>query len=121
MLTIAQWAGNPYEKFVKEGTEGYLEPRKSFKTWSETVIGKCREWTEEQVETAAVLCLVYGKFIEVCDQEVTLSALLMFLVRYGGKRKLPYKAATYLDFSLQIQLTKFELLLMPLSIISKSP
>lgn len=60
-----KWAGNPYEKFVKEGTEGYLEPRKSFKTWSETVIGKCREWIEVQVETAAVLCLVYGKFIEV--------------------------------------------------------
>ncbi|KAK0103404.1 Light-sensor Protein kinase, variant 2 [Cadophora gregata] len=64
-----KWAGNPYEKFIKEGTEGYLEPRKSFKTWSETVIGKCREWTEEQVETAAVLCLVYGKFIEVWRQK----------------------------------------------------
>lgn len=60
-----KWAGNPYEKFIKEGTEGYLEPRKSFKMWSETVVGKCREWTEEEVETAAVLCLVYGKFIEV--------------------------------------------------------
>lgn len=58
-------AGNPYEKLVKEGTESLLEPRKSFKTWRETVVGKCREWTEEQVETAAVLCLVYGKFIEV--------------------------------------------------------
>ncbi|KAI9736558.1 MAG: hypothetical protein M1818_006069 [Claussenomyces sp. TS43310] len=64
-----KWAGNPYEKFVREGTEGYLEPRKSFKTWSETVIGKCREWTEEQIETAAVLCLVYGKFIEVWRQK----------------------------------------------------
>jgi light-regulated signal transduction histidine kinase (bacteriophytochrome) len=60
-----KWAGNPYEKFTQEGTEGYLEPRKSFKTWSETVVGKCKEWTEEQIETAAVLCLVYGKFIEV--------------------------------------------------------
>ena len=60
-----KWAGNPYEKFIKEGTEGYLEPRKSFKVWSETVVGKCRDWTEEQIETAAVLCLVYGKFIEV--------------------------------------------------------
>ena len=60
-----KWAGNPYDKFVKEGTEGYLEPRKSFKAWNETVIGKCKEWTEEQIETAAVLCLVYGKFIEV--------------------------------------------------------
>ena len=64
-----KWAGNPYEKFVKEGTEGYLEPRKSFQTWSETVVGKCREWTEEQIETAAVLCLVYGKFIEVWRQK----------------------------------------------------
>ncbi|KAL6714425.1 hypothetical protein ACLMJK_007848 [Lecanora helva] len=64
-----KWAGNPYEKFVKEGTEGYLEPRKSFKTWRETVVGKSRDWTEEQIETAAVLCLVYGKFIEVWRQK----------------------------------------------------
>ncbi|KAH6224661.1 hypothetical protein HBI53_059930 [Parastagonospora nodorum] len=68
-LKEVKWAGNPYEKFVKEGTEGYLEPRKSFKTWSETVVGKCREWTEEEVETASVLCLVYGKFIEVWRQK----------------------------------------------------
>jgi len=68
-LKEVKWAGNPYEKFVKEGTEGYLEPRKSFKTWSETVVGKCREWTEEEIETAAVLCLVYGKFIEVWRQK----------------------------------------------------
>jgi light-regulated signal transduction histidine kinase (bacteriophytochrome) len=64
-----KWAGNPYEKFIKEGTEGYLEPRKSFKTWSETVLGQCRNWTEEEIETAAVLCLVYGKFIEVWRQK----------------------------------------------------
>ncbi|KAL6875222.1 histidine kinase-like protein [Trichoderma novae-zelandiae] len=60
-----RWAGNPYEKTLREGTHGYLEPRASFKTWHELVIGKCREWVEEQIETAAVLCLVYGKFIEV--------------------------------------------------------
>ena len=68
-LREVKWAGNPHEKFIKEGTSGYLEPRKSFKTWSETVTGKCREWTEEQTETAAVLCLVYGKFIEVWRQK----------------------------------------------------
>ncbi|KAK7508780.1 uncharacterized protein IWZ02DRAFT_489296 [Phyllosticta citriasiana] len=68
-LKEVKWAGNPYEKFVKEGTEGYLEPRKSFKTWCETVVGKCREWSEEEIETAAVLCLVYGKFIEVWRQK----------------------------------------------------
>ncbi|PHH85264.1 hypothetical protein CDD83_676 [Cordyceps sp. RAO-2017] len=64
-----KWAGNPYEKTIRQGTSGYLEPRSSFKTWRETVIGKCREWNEEQVETAAVLCLVYGKFIEVWRQK----------------------------------------------------
>ena len=64
-----KWAGNPYEKFVKEGTEGYLEPRKSFKTWTESVMGKSREWTEDKVETAAILSLVYGKFIEVWRQK----------------------------------------------------
>jgi light-regulated signal transduction histidine kinase (bacteriophytochrome) len=57
-----KWAGNPYEKVIKEGTSDYLEPRTSFQVWHETVIGKCREWSEEQVETAAVLCLVYGRF-----------------------------------------------------------
>jgi light-regulated signal transduction histidine kinase (bacteriophytochrome) len=44
-----------------------LEPRSSFKTWSETISGKSSEWTEEQIETAAVLCLVYGKFIKVSN------------------------------------------------------
>ncbi|KAF1981976.1 hypothetical protein K402DRAFT_424948 [Aulographum hederae CBS 113979] len=68
-LKEVKWAGNPYEKFIKAGTQGYLEPRKSFKVWSETVIGKCREWKEEEIETAAVLCLVYGKFIEVWRQK----------------------------------------------------
>lgn len=56
-----KWAGNPYDKIIKEGTANYLEPRTSFQVWHETVVGKCREWTEEQIETAAVLCLVYGK------------------------------------------------------------
>lgn len=64
-----KWAGNPYEKIVQEGTRDYLEPRKSFQVWHETVVGKCREWSEEHVETAAVLCLVYGKFIEVWRQK----------------------------------------------------
>ena len=68
-LKEVKWAGNPYEKFVREGTEGYLEPRTSFRTWRETVIGKSKDWTEEEIETAAVLCLVYGKFIEVWRQK----------------------------------------------------
>ncbi|KAH0614791.1 uncharacterized protein H6S33_000427 [Morchella sextelata] len=68
-LRQVNWAGNPYEKTLREGTQGCLEPRQSFRIWSETVVGKSREWTEEQVETAAVLCLVYGKFIEVWRQK----------------------------------------------------
>jgi len=60
-----KWAGNPYDKTVRAGTADYLEPRTSFGLWRETVLGKCREWSDEHVETAAVLCLVYGKFIEV--------------------------------------------------------
>jgi light-regulated signal transduction histidine kinase (bacteriophytochrome)/CheY-like chemotaxis protein len=68
-LQEVKWAGNPYEKFVKEGTEGYLEPRKSFKTWSETIVGRCRDWSTEEIETASVLCLVYGKFIDVWRQK----------------------------------------------------
>ncbi|KAK0668485.1 putative signal transduction histidine-protein kinase [Cercophora samala] len=64
-----KWAGNPYEKTIQAGTEAYLQPRTSFKVWNETVVGKSRDWSEEQVETAAVLCLVYGKFIEVWRQK----------------------------------------------------
>lgn len=69
VLQEVKWAGNPYEKYVKEGTEGYLEPRKSFKQWSEMIVGRCRDWAEETIETASVLCLVYGKFIEVWRQK----------------------------------------------------
>ncbi|OCT46390.1 phytochrome-like histidine kinase PHY1p [Cladophialophora carrionii] len=69
VLQEVKWAGNPYEKFVKEGTEGYLEPRTSFKQWTETIVGRCRDWTDEEIETASVLCLVYGKFIEVWRQK----------------------------------------------------
>ncbi len=69
VLQEVKWAGNPYEKFVQEGTEGYLEPRKSFKSWSETIVGRCRDWSTEEIETASVLCLVYGKFIDVWRQK----------------------------------------------------
>ncbi|KAF9534531.1 hypothetical protein CPB83DRAFT_844387 [Crepidotus variabilis] len=56
------WAGKPY----KDGQDqNKLEPRRSFKIWSETIAGRCRMWTDEQLETAGVLALVYGKFIEV--------------------------------------------------------
>ncbi|KAH9891989.1 hypothetical protein C8Q73DRAFT_792309 [Cubamyces lactineus] len=60
------WAGRPYKT---DGRRNVLEPRTSFKTWSETVAGRCRAWTDEHIETAGVLALVYGKFIEVWRQK----------------------------------------------------
>lgn len=57
------WAGKP---FKGDGSNAMLDPRKSFKIWSETVAGRCRAWTDEQLETAGVLAL---KFIEVWRQK----------------------------------------------------
>ncbi|KAJ5550273.1 CheY-like superfamily [Penicillium sp. DV-2018c] len=68
-LTEISWAGNPYDIAKRKATAGYLEPRQSFAAWRETVLSQSREWTESDVETAAVLCLVYGKFIKVWRQK----------------------------------------------------
>ncbi|WEW55793.1 hypothetical protein PRK78_001226 [Emydomyces testavorans] len=68
-VTEVKWGGNPYEKQIKEGTLNYLEPRKSFQTWREIVLNQSREWTDTDMDTAAVLCLVYGKFIKVWRQK----------------------------------------------------
>lgn len=46
-LKEVHWAGNPNEKIVHPGTS-YLEPRASFRRWTEMVEGTSREWTEEQ-------------------------------------------------------------------------
>lgn len=42
-----KWAGNPHEK-TGNLTTSYLEPRSSFKRWTENVMGTSREWTEDQ-------------------------------------------------------------------------
>ncbi|KAJ5110562.1 hypothetical protein N7532_001097 [Penicillium argentinense] len=68
-LTEIKWAGNPYDIAKRKATAGYLEPRNSFAAWRETVLSQSREWSESDVETAAVLCLVYGKFIKVWRQK----------------------------------------------------
>ena len=61
LLRQVHWAGNPYEKVINEGRGVNLEPRKSFRLWSETIVGKSKAWTDEQLETASVLCLIYSK------------------------------------------------------------
>ncbi|GBE85224.1 histidine kinase [Sparassis crispa] len=60
------WAGRPFKEGEQKNT---LEPRTSFRIWSETVAGRCRAWADEHLETAGVLALVYGKFIEVWRQK----------------------------------------------------
>ncbi|GAA5911258.1 hypothetical protein JCM6882_004078 [Rhodosporidiobolus microsporus] len=73
-LQTINWAGNPHENKTV-GDYRPLEPRRSFKVWSETVQGKSRAWTDEEKETANVLCLVYGKFIAVWrEKESALAA-----------------------------------------------
>ena len=58
------WAGKPY-KTEAASESAILEPRKSFKSWTEKIHGTSRAWTDEQMETAGVLALVYGKFVLV--------------------------------------------------------
>jgi light-regulated signal transduction histidine kinase (bacteriophytochrome) len=67
-LKEVRWAGNPYEKLQNPG-RGYLEPRQSFKRWTETVLGMSKEWAEDQLETASVLSLLYGRFIAIWRQK----------------------------------------------------
>lgn len=67
-LKEIRWAGNPYDKIVRAGSE-YLEPRASFKRWTETIVGRSKQWTDDQLETARVLSLLYGRFIEIWRQK----------------------------------------------------
>ncbi|GAA6057033.1 hypothetical protein JCM3770_005219 [Rhodotorula araucariae] len=74
-LQEVHWAGNPYANKKIGDDFQPLEPRKSFRIWSEVVEGKSRAWTDEEKETASVLCLVYGKFIAVWrEKESALAA-----------------------------------------------
>lgn len=63
-----RWAGNPYEKVMKPGSQ-YLEPRASFRRWTENVGGMSRDWTEDQLDTASILSTVYGRFIDIWRQK----------------------------------------------------
>jgi len=66
-LNKVHWAGNPY---VKQHSKGFgLEPRSSFKRWTESVVGVSKDWTEDQMETAIILSLLYGRFVEIWRQK----------------------------------------------------
>lgn len=102
-LTEVKWGGNPN---LAKFSEGQLEPRKSFQTWSETVLDRCRDWTESEVDTAAVLCLVYGKFIKVWrQQEAALessSLTKLLLANSAHEVRTPLNAiVNYLEIALE--------------------
>lgn len=107
-LKKVHWAGNPYEKILErnKGQASVLLPRQSFKVWSESVLGRCKEWSEDQVETAAVLCLVYGKFIDVWrekQQALQTSKLASLLLSNAGHEvRTPLNAIiNYLEIALE--------------------
>ena len=51
-----RWAGRPCRP-----RDDVAEPRRTFKVWSQTVMGTCEAWNMEHVEVAAVLALAHGK------------------------------------------------------------
>lgn len=102
-LRQVNWAGNPYEKNLREGTQGYLEPRQSFRIWSETVVGKSREWTEEQgepfISCPAYLAVVSldGSLIDINGEQSRQRPFYAWsmgsLSRFGDRKKPLYKKA----------------------------
>ena len=104
-LREVRWAGNPYEKLTVPGSE-YLQPRTSFKRWTETVRGMSKEWTEDQFETASILGLLYGRFIEVWRQKESAgqnSRMTRILIRNSSHEvRTPLNAiVNYLEIALE--------------------
>ncbi|KAF1832399.1 hypothetical protein BDW02DRAFT_571042 [Decorospora gaudefroyi] len=96
------WAGNP--NMAKN--IGALEPRNSFKKWTETVKGTCKPWSDEQFEAAAMTRLVYGNFIRVWrEKEATLHESRMkrlLLLNLSHEVRTPLNAVVnYLEIALE--------------------
>ncbi|ORY55950.1 hypothetical protein BCR35DRAFT_355672 [Leucosporidium creatinivorum] len=95
-----KWAGNPYSK------GSTLEPRTSFKTFTEKVVGRSRAWTDEQVESSAVLLLVYSKFIAVWREKQSalaanqLNAILLSNASHEVRTPL-HQILNYLELALE--------------------
>ncbi|KAJ5653084.1 hypothetical protein N7490_000087 [Penicillium lividum] len=68
-LSDIKWGGDPYDAKKRRGTAQYLEPRSSFEAWRQTVLGRSRDWSEADMETATILCFVYSKFIKARRQK----------------------------------------------------
>ncbi|WVQ76469.1 hypothetical protein IAR50_006137 [Cryptococcus sp. DSM 104548] len=63
-INEVQWGGKPF-KSPDASREAILEPRQSFNKWTEQVAGTTRAWSDDQLESAGILALIYGKFIQV--------------------------------------------------------
>ncbi|KAK4046239.1 hypothetical protein OIV83_006218 [Microbotryomycetes sp. JL201] len=72
------WAGNPHYK-TQDGSEPSLEPRNSFKLFKELVRGRCRPWSEFELDQARLLASVYGVWKKKTPAEsaTRLTALLL--------------------------------------------
>ncbi|KAF2466189.1 uncharacterized protein BDR25DRAFT_345761 [Lindgomyces ingoldianus] len=95
------WAGNPNMAKI-----GALEPRNSFKKWTEIIKGTCRPWSDEQFEAAAMTRLVYGNFIRVWrEKEAALHDSRMkrlLLLNLSHEMRTPLNAVlNYLELALE--------------------
>jgi light-regulated signal transduction histidine kinase (bacteriophytochrome) len=106
-LKEIRWAGNPHEKINVAGSQ-FLEPRASFRRWTETVVGMSKVWTEDQLETAAILGLLYGRFIEIWRRKESVtqnSRMTRLLLRNSGhEMRTPLNAiVNYLEMALDTE------------------
>ncbi|KAK4214580.1 hypothetical protein QBC37DRAFT_146841 [Rhypophila decipiens] len=106
-LKEVHWAGQP-AKMMQNGF-GTLEPRNSFKKWTEVVDGTSKAWTSEQAHLAAMAQLVYGSFIRVWrerESAVKASRLKRLLLHDASHQvRTPLNAVVnYLEMALEKQL-----------------
>ncbi|EOQ98822.1 hypothetical protein E3P92_03759 [Wallemia ichthyophaga] len=102
-LENISWAGNPSEKTVGSTP---LQPRASFKKWTESVTSTAREWRPEELESASVLSAVYSKVLGRNRQSTRskLSDLLMTNVDKDFEHELRtplHHFCSYLDMALE--------------------
>jgi len=87
-LREVTWAG----RAAKDASgKASLEPRASFKAWSEVISSRSRAWTDGQLETAGVLALVYGKVSfgkAALNRQGTHSNTASSSSTFGGKKSL---------------------------------
>ncbi|KAJ5556556.1 hypothetical protein N7494_000471 [Penicillium frequentans] len=88
-LSQIKWGGDPYNIKKQNGTLRYLEPRSSFQAWREMVLGQSRDWSEADMETAAMLCFVYCKFIIARRQEKSSMQSSLLLANSAHEIKTP--------------------------------